>query len=121
MRDIVGIAAAIVLGLSSSLAVAQGTEEQREACQPDAKRFCEQVGFDTARIAQCMGQNYRRLSPACRQVMRFSSVQRFCAAELRSDCERTADRSGPAVACLTRSGAPLNANCANAIRAFKRQ
>lgn len=119
MRTIFGISIAILLGLASSVAVAQGTEEQREACQPDAKRFCEQVGFDTARIAQCMGQHYRRLSPACRQVMRFSSVQRFCAAELRN-CGRDAERSGPAVACLKQAGA-LNPNCTNAIRAFSRQ
>lgn len=121
MRHVFWISAALLFGLSASVALAQGTEEQREACQPDAKRFCEQVGFDTARIAQCMGQNYRKLSPACRQVMRFSSVQRFCARELSSHCRDTGDRSGPAVACLRQSGAPLNANCANAVKAFSRQ
>lgn len=121
MRHLVGTSIALLLGVSSSLALAQGTQEQREACQPDAKRFCEQVGFDTARIAQCMGQNYRNLSPGCRQVMRFSSVQRFCARELATYCRQVGDRSGPAVACLTRSGAPLTPNCANSIRAFSRQ
>lgn len=120
MRNVFVISVAILLGLSSSVALAQGTEEQRQACQPDAKRFCEQVGFDTARIAQCMGQNYRKLSPGCRQVMRFSSVQHFCAGELRSYCANE-DRSAPAVTCLTRSRASLNPNCANAIKAFSRQ
>lgn len=121
MRIAVGTVAALAFVVASSAAFAQGTEEQREACQPDAKRFCEQVGFDTAKIAQCMGKNYRRLSPQCRQVMRFSSVQRFCAGELSANCGGAAERSAEAVACLTQRGMPLSPNCSNALRAFGRQ
>lgn len=121
MRIAVGTVAALAFALASGIVFAQGTEEQREACQPDAKRFCEQVGFDTAKIAQCMGKNYRKLTPRCRQVMRFGSVQRFCASELSAACGRAADSSGPAVACLRRAGVPLSPNCANALKAYAKQ
>ena len=49
-------------------AAAQGTPEQRQACQPDAMRLCSEFVPDVERITACMIKNRIRLSPACRAV-----------------------------------------------------
>jgi hypothetical protein len=55
-------------------AAAQGTPEQRQACQPDAMRLCSEFVPDVDRITACMIKNRIRLSPPCRAV--FSSPTR---------------------------------------------
>jgi hypothetical protein len=51
-------------------AAAQGTPEQRAACEGDAQRLCGQYIPDVDRITACMKKNYRQLSPRCRAVFR---------------------------------------------------
>lgn len=58
--------AGIALWLGFSPAAAQGTPEQRAACEGDAMRLCGQFGGDVQRITACMSQNRRYLSPQCR-------------------------------------------------------
>lgn len=55
-------------GPGSELAFAQGTPEQRQACQPDAMRLCSEFVPDVDRITACMIKQRMRLSPACRAV-----------------------------------------------------
>jgi hypothetical protein len=52
----------------SAPAVAQGTPEQRAACEGDAQRLCGQFIPDVQRITACMQTNRRYLSPRCRAV-----------------------------------------------------
>jgi hypothetical protein len=52
-------------------ATAQGTQEQRAACEQDAYRFCNQYIPDENRTASCLRRNRVNLSPACRRL--FSS------------------------------------------------
>ena len=52
----------------STPAAAQGTPEQRQACQPDAMRLCSEFVPDVERITACMVKNRIRLSPPCRAV-----------------------------------------------------
>jgi hypothetical protein len=54
------------LALMSIPAAAQGTPEQRAACQGDAQRLCGQYIPDVDRITACMTKNRRYLSRACR-------------------------------------------------------
>jgi hypothetical protein len=49
-------------------AAAQGTPEQRQACQPDAMRLCSEFVPDVDRITACMIKKRIRLSPPCRAV-----------------------------------------------------
>ncbi len=49
-------------------ATAQGTPEQRQACQPDAMRLCSEFVPDVDRITACMIKNRIRLSAPCRAV-----------------------------------------------------
>jgi hypothetical protein len=66
----VGMTAACGLAvcLVSAPAAAQGTPEQRQACQPDAMRLCSEFVPDVDRITACMIKNRIRLSPPCRAV-----------------------------------------------------
>ena len=45
---------------------AQGTPEQRWACQQDAFKFCSGEIPNVPRITACMTKNVKKLSPACR-------------------------------------------------------
>jgi hypothetical protein len=58
--------AGIALWLGFSPAAAQGTPEQRAACENDAMRLCSEFGSDVERITACMSQKRRYLSPQCR-------------------------------------------------------
>ena len=49
-------------------ASAQGTEQEREACTPDAMRLCGQFIPDAVRIEACLRNAGPRLSPACYAV-----------------------------------------------------
>jgi hypothetical protein len=70
--SLAGMTAAFVLALGAgfmpSPAAAQGTPEQRQACQPDAMRLCSEFVPDVDRITACMVKNRIRLSPPCRAV-----------------------------------------------------
>jgi hypothetical protein len=63
-------AAALGFACAASLAAqpagAQGTPEQRQACQPDAMRLCGEFVPDVERITACMVKNRIRLSAPCR-------------------------------------------------------
>ncbi len=50
-------------------AAAQGSDEAREACTPDAMRLCSEFVPDVPRITACMNAKHRQLSAACRLAM----------------------------------------------------
>jgi hypothetical protein len=58
----------LAFAAGSTPTAAQGTPEQRQACQPDAMRLCSEFVPDVDRITACMVKNRIRLSPPCRAV-----------------------------------------------------
>jgi hypothetical protein len=44
------------------------TQEDANACTPDAMRLCQQAIPDASRVTLCLVQNRRQLSPACTSV-----------------------------------------------------
>jgi len=58
----VGMVTATLAGKSQ----AEGTAEQRWACEQDAFKFCGSEIPNVPRITACMIKNVRKLSPACR-------------------------------------------------------
>ena len=56
------------LAVMAQPAAAQGTPEQRAACEGDAQRLCSAYIADVGRVRACMVQNRRYLSPRCRAV-----------------------------------------------------
>jgi hypothetical protein len=73
---ILSLAAGCGLALMSNLAAAQGTPEQRAACEGDAQRLCSQFIPDVDRITACLGQYRRYLSAACRSMFERSGNRR---------------------------------------------
>jgi hypothetical protein len=69
-RPIIGFAMLLGLALmtAASPAAAQGTPEQRAACENDAMRLCGQFVPDVDRITACMHARRSQLSPRCRAV-----------------------------------------------------
>ncbi len=55
------------------------TQEDADACTPDALRLCQNAIPDASRVAECLFQNKQQLSPACTNVFnrpRGASVDR---------------------------------------------
>lgn len=67
MGKVAGLIAFAVLACVQP-AFAQGTEQEREACTPDAMRLCGQFIPDADRIETCLRNSGPRLSPACYAV-----------------------------------------------------
>jgi hypothetical protein len=63
-----GMLLGVALFALASPATAQGTPEQRAACEQDAYRLCNAFIPDEQRTASCLRRNRLRLSPACRAV-----------------------------------------------------
>ncbi|MEH2476049.1 hypothetical protein V1281_002779 [Nitrobacteraceae bacterium AZCC 2161] len=65
---IMGWMAAAALVTVQTSAFAQGTEQQREACTPDAFRLCTFAMPDPGRVENCLRTAGPRLSAACYAV-----------------------------------------------------
>jgi hypothetical protein len=66
-----------VLVLGYGAATAQdGTQEQRQACTPDAMRLCSDAIPDVEKITKCMISKYKELSEPCRLAMRHGPNRR---------------------------------------------
>lgn len=66
-----GLMLATALAVSTLPAAGQGySQEQQQACTPDAMRLCGAYIPDVDRITVCMIQNKSQLSPGCRAHFR---------------------------------------------------
>jgi len=54
--------------LAPSLVAAQGTPQQRAACEDEAKWLCSNYIPDEGAIKACMLRNLKALSPRCRAM-----------------------------------------------------
>jgi hypothetical protein len=59
---------AVALVFLAVPAEAQPTPEQRQACEQDAYRLCQDAIPDEQRVRQCLVRNMRRLNPTCRSA-----------------------------------------------------
>jgi len=67
---------ALTAFISPAPAAAQGTQEQRAACEGDAMRLCSAHVPDVQKITACMSRNRRNLSAGCRAVFDGGSKRR---------------------------------------------
>ena len=63
------VTALALLLFTETSAIAQGTDQQREACTPDAFRLCGAYIPDADRITACLRGNGPRLSRPCYDVL----------------------------------------------------
>jgi hypothetical protein len=61
--------AQLPLPLPLPLPMAQGTPEDRAACEPDVQRYCRSAIPDQLRVLGCLQDNRRQISPACQGVL----------------------------------------------------
>lgn len=59
---------ALALVFFGTPANAEPTPAQRQACEQDAYRFCQDAIPDERRVHQCLVRNMRRLNPVCRSA-----------------------------------------------------
>ena len=57
---------AMLAFFAAAPAMAQGTQEQRDACENDAYRFCEAQVPDAVAVEKCLKANIGSLSAGCR-------------------------------------------------------
>ena len=72
----VPVGLALMAFISPTPAAAQGTQEQRAACEGDAMRLCSAHVPDVQKITACMSRNRRNLSSGCRAVFDGGSKRR---------------------------------------------
>jgi hypothetical protein len=63
------LATFVALAFWSGSAAAQGTQQQRAACEADAQRLCGEFIPDVDRITSCMIAKQRFVSAGCRREM----------------------------------------------------
>lgn len=61
-------AVALLAAIITPLPVLAYTQQDADACTPDAFRLCQSAIPDAARVAQCLADRKSELSPACRVV-----------------------------------------------------
>ena len=66
----------VLMFISELPATAQGTPQQRAACEGDAMRLCSEHVPDVNRITSCLSRNRSNLSAACRAVFDGSAKRR---------------------------------------------
>jgi hypothetical protein len=67
LRTAAALSALVALA-SPSLGQQQGTQEERDACTPDAFKLCGEFVPDADKITACLKQKKNELSPACKVV-----------------------------------------------------
>ncbi len=77
------LAAVISLGVTAGAGAVEVSQQQREACTPDAFRLCSAEIPDVSRITACMEANKARLSAPCRAVFEAVNVQAPTAPAIR--------------------------------------
>jgi hypothetical protein len=65
MRKLSVVAFIIIMMITAPLPALAYTQSDVDACTPDAIRLCQQAIPDENRVALCLVQNKRQLSPAC--------------------------------------------------------
>jgi hypothetical protein len=105
---------AVIAGLVAALAgstsaFAQGTEEERRACTPDAMRLCREYIPNIDRIVACMVARREELSPACQAFIKPDpSPVEVATAPARPAARRTASRAtGSKAAAKPRATKPV--------------
>lgn len=77
---------AVAMLVRLDVAMAQGTDAQREACSGDAMRLCPEFVPDVNKITACMRKKSSELSAPCRQVMFGGGSHRHYKHHCRSNC-----------------------------------
>jgi hypothetical protein len=59
----------VAFSVLPTLALAQGTPQQRAACRPDVVKFCKGKGEDPGVLLTCLEDNKDKITEKCRKVI----------------------------------------------------
>src|SRR6202042_1039633 len=100
---------------------AQGTADERQACEPDVNRLCSQFIPDRDKIILCLNQKVRELNPSCRGVILFYAQQQICAGDSSRLCGDSGQDREKVLTCLSKKTAMLSASCRHALSVYERE
>lgn len=105
------IAGVFCLTLSASVAA-----KEARPCAEDAARLCKGVEPGEGRVAKCMKEHEKELSPACRKNIAElkEDVKEFaeaCKEDIQKDCKDVKPGGGRILHCLKQHEASLSPSC----------
>jgi hypothetical protein len=91
-------------------------EKIKQACQPDAEKFCKGIGPGEGRIAACLKSHESELAPACQKLIgRVETAARevhgACKNDVEKLCQGIQPGGGRILACLKSHEAELSGPC----------
>jgi hypothetical protein len=91
-------------------------EKIKQACQPDAEKFCKRIKPGDGRIAACLKSHESELAPSCQKlVARVETAAREVHVACRNDvealCQGIQPGGGRILACLKAHEAELSGPC----------
>ena len=81
--------AAFILMLAAPLPAIAYTQEDIDACTPDAIRLCQQAFPDKGRVVLCLVQNKRQLNAACTMAFNRNARSVVAASERPVSVQQT--------------------------------
>ena len=85
---VIGAIAALALVTVPVAAFGQGTEEQQQACTPDAVKLCSDTIPDIPKTTACMKAHFSQLAPRCQAAFADATGSKTKAAERKSEAPR---------------------------------
>lgn len=92
-----------------------GIGELAESCRRDADRLCYGVPPGRMRIAECLADQRREVSPGCRLALDVAEVARSCKEDYHRFCPGVPVGRGDVVNCLENYERDLTSHCRAAL------
>jgi hypothetical protein len=91
-------------------------EKIKQACQPDAEKFCKGIKPGDGRIAACLKSHESELAPACQKLVArvgtaAREVHEACKSDVEKLCQGIQPGGGRILACLKSHEAELSEPC----------
>jgi hypothetical protein len=91
-------------------------EKTKEACRPDAGKFCQGIKPGEGRIAACLKSHKSELAPVCQKLVdrmetAVREVQEACKGDAEKFCQGIRPGGGRILACLKSHEAELSGPC----------
>jgi cysteine rich repeat protein len=110
VKNFVIIGAALLLFGSTALA-----QSRARACVDDIKKLCASVQPGEGRVAGCVKEHLKDLSPPCQNLIAQAAVAaKACAADLKQQCA-DARRRVAKITCVKSALANLSDDCKSAV------
>jgi hypothetical protein len=90
--------------------------EDTRPCADDAAKFCKGVNPGGGRMAACLKEHQKDLTPVCRQrtenmMMRAKEMHKACADDIDKFCQNVQPGKGQIASCMREHKSELSAEC----------